>query len=124
MKGRLYKMEKTKYQTKTLIAEFQDLCNHEEFRFTETAYRLKDGSIIMEYDGNRLSLYGVRIGFNKYIPRKGVYSIDKSDYEMWKNIRRKGTPGCFVDWEEEIEDLINDEYENVLKCVGTEELPF
>jgi hypothetical protein len=124
MKGRLYKMDKRKYQTKTLIAEFQDLFEHEEFRFTEMAYRLKDGSIIIEYDGKGHSLYGIRIGFCKCIPRKGVYSIDNSDYEMWKRIRRKEIPGFFVDWEEEIEDQLNEDHENVLKCVGADELPF
>ena len=53
------------------------------------AYRLKDGSIIIEYDGKGHSLYGIRIGFCKCISRKGVYSIDNSDYEMWKRIREK-----------------------------------
>ena len=45
MKGRLYKMEKRKYQTKTLIAEYKYLTELKDFRFSETAYRLKDGSI-------------------------------------------------------------------------------
>ena len=124
MKGRLYKMDKRKYQTKTLIAEYHDLCRHDDFRFSETAYKLNDGTIIIEYDGKEYSLYGVRIGFAKCIPRKGIFSIDESDFNMWKNIRRDENNGYFIDWEEEIEDLMNDEHENVLKCVGENELPF
>ena len=38
--------------------------------------------------------------------------------------KRKEIPGFFVDWEEEIEDQLNEDHENVLKCVGADELPF
>lgn len=117
-------MEKRKFQTKTLIAEYQYLSELEDFRFSETAYRLKDGSIIMEYDGACHSLYGLKLSFNKNIARKGIFSINKDDFETWKSIRSKREDSSFIDWEEEIEDLMNDEHENVLKCVGENELPF
>jgi hypothetical protein len=44
----------------------------------ETAFRLKNDQIIIEFDGNGMSLYGVTIGFCKYRPRKGSYNIDES----------------------------------------------
>ena len=124
MKGRLYKMEKRKYQTKTLIAEYHYLTELEDFRFSETAYRLKDGSIIMEYDGACHSLYGLKLSFNKNIARKGIFSINKDDFETWKSIRSQREDSSFIDWEKEYEDLMNDEHENVLKCVGENELPY
>ncbi len=37
MKGRLYKMDKRKYQTKTLIAQYEYLTKLEDFRFSEAA---------------------------------------------------------------------------------------
>ena len=117
-------MDKRKYQTKTLIAEYQDYCRCEEFRYKEMAYRLKDGSIIIEYDGKPLSLYGLRIGFRKCIPRKGVFSISESEYSLWKAVRKKDKEGCFLDWEIDIEELMNGDYESSLKCVGENELPF
>ncbi len=43
------KVEKRKYESKTLIAEYRYLSENKEFRFSETAYRLKDCSIIIEY---------------------------------------------------------------------------
>jgi hypothetical protein len=64
-------MEKRKFQTKTLIAEYHYLTELEDFRFSEIAYRLKDCSIIMEYDGACHSLYGLKLSFNKNIAKKG-----------------------------------------------------
>ena len=40
-------MDKRKYQTKTLIAEYQYLTELEDFKFSEFAYRLKDGSMVL-----------------------------------------------------------------------------
>jgi hypothetical protein len=117
-------MDKRKYQTKTLIAEFQDLCNMEEFRFSEKVYRLKDGNMVMEFNGSPYSLYGVRIGFCKCIPRKGICSIDISDYEMWKRIRKDERHGYLIDWENDIFEIMDSYYESLQKCVGDDELPF
>ncbi|EHI99912.1 hypothetical protein CDLVIII_3347 [Clostridium sp. DL-VIII] len=58
-------MEKRRYESKTLIAEYRYLSEHEEFRFSEIAYRLKDGSVIIEYDGASLSLYGLKLSYKK-----------------------------------------------------------
>ena len=124
MKGRLYKMDKRKYQTKTLIAQYEYLTELEDFRFSEVAYRLKDGSIVIEYDGACNSLYGVKLDFDKSIGRKGIYSIDKNRYDMWKSICSKRNNSSFIDWEKEYEDQLNEEHENVLKCVGSDELPY
>jgi len=121
-------MDKRKYQTKTLIAEYEYQSKIEGSRFSETAYRLKDGSVIIEFDGGGLSIYGLTIAFAKYIRRKGVYSINHEDFEMWKSIRRKrdvdDSDSSFIDWEMEIEELMNEDHENVLKCVGVDELPY
>ena len=126
MKGRLYKMDKRKYQTKTLIAEYQYLIELEDFRFSETAYRLKDGSIVIEYDGACNSLYGLMLSFSKSIGRKGIYSINNYDYDMWKAVRAGRDKSFFVDWEKQQEEqyMADYEHENVLKCVGIDELPF
>lgn len=39
-------MDKRKYETKTLIEEYRNLSKLEEWRFSENAYELKDGSKI------------------------------------------------------------------------------
>lgn len=128
-------MDKRKYETKTLIAEYKYLSELEEFRFSETAYRLKDGSIIIEFDGARSSLYGLKLSFQKNIGRKGIYSIDDKDYEFWKRVRSNVENGHFIDWEaeknEQFEDWkeqyykqINAEHESVLEKVSGDELPF
>ena len=124
MKGRLYKMDKRKYQTKTLIAEYHYLTELEDFRFSEIAYKLKDGSIVIEYDGACNSLYGLKLDFDKSIGRKGIYSIAKDRYDMWKSICCKRNDSFFIDWEKEMNEQFEDEHENVLKCVGENELPY
>ncbi|MDR3598077.1 hypothetical protein [Clostridium sp.] len=127
-------MDKRKYESKTLIAEYQYSRESEDFKLIEMAYRLKDGKIIMEYDGGRLSVYGLTIAFNKHIPRKGICSVNEDDFEIWKRIRSKDN-GVFTDWEKEKQeqfeewqnglfDIYNDEHENVLKLVNSNELPF
>ena len=124
MKGRLYKMDKRKYQTKILIAQYEYLTELEDFRFSEVAYRLKDGSIVIEYDGACNSLYGVKLDFDNSIGRKGIYSIAKDRYDMWKSICCKRNNSSFIDWEKEYEDQLEEDHENVLKCIGENELPY
>lgn len=127
-------MDKRKYETKTLIAEYQYSMESKDFKLSEMVYRLKDGRIIMEYDGGRLSVYSLTIAFNKHIPRKGICSVSEDDYEIWKHIRSKND-GVFIDWEKEKQEqfeecenemfsMCNDEHENVLKSVNSNELPF
>lgn len=123
MKGRLYKMDKRKYQAKRLICEFQDL-GYEDCRFSEKAYLLKDGSIIIEYDGNPYSIYGVKLDAFTNIARKGVYSISNSDFELWKSIRKQNEYGCFIDWQEQYNEQLIQDYESTLKCIGENDLPF
>ena len=129
-------MDKRKYLTKILIAEFKDESKFEEVRFTETAYRLKDGKIIIEFNGNGCSLYGVKISFSKHIGRSGIYEIFEDEYERWKRIRCKNEYGVFVDWENEREESYKDymeadilaissmEHERVLELVSGDELPY
>ncbi|AWK52778.1 hypothetical protein DIC82_18040 [Clostridium beijerinckii] len=117
-------MNKGKYQSKTLIAEYQYLTELEDFRFSETAYRLKDGSIVIEYNGEPHSLYGLRLSFTKNVGRKGIFSISNYDYKSWKAVAKMRSDSSFVDWEEEMNEQFQDEHENVLKCVGENELPF
>ena len=117
-------MDKRKYQTKTLIAEYQYLTELEDFRFSESAYRLKDGSIVIEYDGANNSLYGITLSFSKSIGRKGIYSINNYDYEIWKAVRSERERSFFVDWEKQQEEQYIADYENALKCIGTDELSF
>ena len=117
-------MDKRKCQTKTLIAEYQYLINLEDFRFSEWAYRLKDGSIIIEYDGACNSIYGLMLSFDKDIARKGIYTIAPDRYEMWKSIRSKRENSFFVDWEKQLEKQYIADHETVLKCVGENELPY
>lgn len=127
-------MDKRKYETKTLIAEYQYSKESEDFKLIEVVYRRKDGRIIMEYDGGRLSVYGLTIAFNKHIGRKGICSISDEDYEIWKLIRSKDK-GLFIDWEQEkreqfeewqneIFNMYNDKHEDILKLVNSDELPF
>ncbi|MVX64821.1 hypothetical protein GKZ28_14070 [Clostridium chromiireducens] len=129
-------MDKRKYETKTLIAEYYNLSKLEDCRFSENAYELKDGSKIIEYDGNGLSIYGTYIAFGKSIGRKGIYSIKDEDYKIWKAIRKESKDGCFVDWEEEINEQLEEtwqeqynnkislEHLNVLESITTDDLPF
>lgn len=127
-------MDKRKYESKTLIAEYQYSMKSEDFKLIEMVYRLKDGRIIMEYDGGRLSVYGLTIAFNKHIPRKGICSVSKYDFEIWKRIRSKDN-GVFIDWEKEKQEqfeelhnemfsMYNDQHEDVLKLVNSDELPY
>lgn len=129
-------MDKRKYESKTLIAEYRYLSESEDFRFSETAYRLKDGSIIIEFDGACLSLYWLKLSFKKNIGRKGVYSIDDKEYKFWKAVRSDIKNGYFVDWEKErtnqYEEVWQEQYkkqisidhENILEKVSGDELPF
>ncbi|EHI98150.1 hypothetical protein CDLVIII_1457 [Clostridium sp. DL-VIII] len=128
-------MEKRKYESKTLIAEYKYLSELEDFRFSETAYRLKDGSIIIEYDGARLSLYGLKLSFQKNIGRKGIYSIYEKDYKFWKAVRSDIDNSHFLDWETELNEQLNNlqeeyykqidaEHQNTLERVSGDELPF
>ncbi len=84
---------------------------------------MKDGSIVIEYDGACNSLYGLKLDFDKSIGRKGIYSIAKDGYDMWKSIGSKRNHSSFIDWEKEYEDQLNEDHENVLKCVSENELP-
>lgn len=115
-----------KYKSKVLIAEYNNNEKLENFSYTEVAYRLKDGSIIIEFDGQKCSIYGIKIGFNTYIARKGVYDISESDYCIWKRIRSKDNEGTFIDWELEIEfsdKQMDIDYDNTLRLVS-EDIPF
>ncbi|GEQ22640.1 MULTISPECIES: hypothetical protein [Clostridium] len=117
-------MDKRKYLTKTLIAEYQSLSNLEDCNFSEVAYRLKTGEKLIEFNGARLSIYGLTIAFNKHIGRKGIYSITDKEYKTWKSIRSREKEGYFIDWEEIREEQLLKDHESVLKCVGSDELPF
>lgn len=130
------KVDKRKYESKTLIAEYKYLSELEEFRFSENAYRLKDGSIIIEFDGASLSLYGLKLNFKERIGRKGLYSIDDKDYKFWKLLRSDIDNSQFVDWEQEVNDqyeetwqeqynnFISMQHENILEKISGDELPF
>lgn len=118
-------MDKRKYLSKTLIAQYEFLGSiDEEDRFIELAYKLKDNSLIIEYSGAKYSIYGVKIDFSKHIPRSGIYKISEKEYELWKYIRSREKRGSFTDWEQEQEEQFELDYESLLKCVGSEELPF
>ncbi|EKQ52810.1 MULTISPECIES: hypothetical protein [unclassified Clostridium] len=128
-------MEKRKYESKILIAEYIYLREDERFRFSETAYRLKDGSIIIEYDGAPLSLYGLKLSYNKNIGRKGIFSVTNDDYEFWKSFRARIDGGSFIDYEaernEDIEKIreeyykqVNVEHENILESLSCDDLPY
>ncbi|NRY60661.1 hypothetical protein DZE40_001756 [Clostridium beijerinckii] len=128
-------MEKRKYKSKTLIAEYRYLSENKEFRFSETAYRLKDGSIIIEYEGAPLSLYELKLSYNKNIGRKGIFSVTSDDYEFWKSFRGRIDDNSFVDYEAEKNDIlekareeynnqISSEHENILENLSCEELPY
>lgn len=89
-------MDKRKYETKTLIAEYAYSRESEDFKVIEMIYRLKDGRIIMEYDGGRLSRYGVSISPNKRIGIKGICEVSEDDYEKWKFVRGSDSTGEFI----------------------------
>lgn len=128
-------MEKKKYESKTLIAEYKYLSSLEDFRFFETAYRLKDGSIIIEYDGAALSLYGLKLSYKKSIGRKGIYSVDNEEYEFWKKLRNNMKDSEFIDWEaerneeykkwqEEYYKELSEVHESALESISCNELPY
>lgn len=107
----------------------------EEFRFSEIAYRLKDGSIIIEYDGAPLSLYGLKLSYNKNIGRKGIFSVTNDDYEFWKSFRSRIEDARFIDYEternealekvsEEYYKQVDVEHENILESLSYEKLPY
>lgn len=123
-------MDKRKYQSKKLIAEFEHYRKDECFeddtdsKFTEVAYRLKDGSIIIEYQGARFSHYGIATTFNRFIGRKGIFQISKQDYRIWRIVRKNDLHGEFIDWEGQIEEIMNMDSESLLKCAGNDKMPF
>ncbi|AWK52512.1 hypothetical protein DIC82_16570 [Clostridium beijerinckii] len=128
-------MEKRKYESKILIAEYRNSNDNEEFKFSETAYRLKDGSIIIEYAGAPLSLYGLKLSYNKNIGRKGIFSVTNDDYEFWKSFRSRIEDASFIDYEternealekvsEEYYKQVNAEHENILESLSYEKLPY
>lgn len=128
-------MEKRKYKSKILIAEYRHRIDDEEFRFSEIAYRLKDGSIIIEYDGAPLSLYGLKLSYNKNIGRKGIFSVTNDDYEFWKSFRSRIEDASFIDYEaernealekvsEEYYKQVDVEHENILESLSYEKLPY
>lgn len=117
-------MDKRKYQSKTLIAEYNRNDTIEDCMFKEYAYRLKDGSKIIEFDGAGWSIYGVKIGFNHNIPRKGVYSINNKEYKDWKDRRINEIDGIFIDWEEQYLEQLEMDQEALQKCVGKNDLQF
>lgn len=123
-------MDKRKYQSKKLIAEFEhyrkDDCwfDDADSKYIEKVYKLKDDSIIIEFDGGCFSIYGIAITFNKYIGRKGVFEISKADYKNWKKVRANDVHGELMDWENEMDEIIEMDREIILKCIGNEKMPF
>ena len=122
-------MDKRKYKSKTLIAEFSFQRKIEEWydedsKFSESIYRLKDGSLILEYDGERFSTYGIAISFNKFIARKGIIKLDSADYRIWRILRNNNKNGVFIDWEDQYNSQLFMDHETKLKCTGNNELPF
>ncbi|MBN7577267.1 MULTISPECIES: hypothetical protein [Clostridium] len=113
-------MDKRKYETKTLIAEYRDLSKLKECRFSENAYELKDGSKIIEYEGAPLSLYGLKLSYNKNIGRKGIFSVTSDDYEFWKSFRARIDDNSFVDYEAERNEDIEKAREEYNKQVNAE----
>lgn len=71
-----------------------------------------------------MSIYGLTLAFNKHIGRKDIYSISDKDFETWKSIRSKEKEGYFIDWEEMQAEQFSMDHERILKCIGTDELPF
>lgn len=127
-------MDKRKYLTKTLIAEYSGGSKVEGCRFKEFAYILKNGSIAIEYDGEEYSIYGVKISFSKSIGRKGIYEISREEYEAWKVRRKNDEDGYFMDWEEmqeeQFDEIFNTMFSvyddnNILQLViDDKDLPF
>lgn len=116
-------MDKRKYQSKILIAQFDysgDI--DEESRYFELVYQLKDGSRIIEYSGARFSIYGIMVSYAKSVARKGIYSISEKDFRLWKLIRSENKAGYFIDWQEMEDRQYIEDYESTLiSCVGADE---
>lgn len=117
-------MDKKKYLSKVLIAQYEYLGETEEGSFIELVYRLKNGSIIIEYSGGKHSFYGVMVGFHKYIPRRGIYEITEFEYRVWKLLREDSESSRFINWEEQYSEQLYEDHETVLKCVSVNDLPF
>ena len=118
-------MDKRKYQSKRLIAQFDysgDI--DKDSRYFELVYQLKDGSKVVEYSGAPFSIYGIMVSYSKGIGRKGLYSISEKDCRLWKLLRSKNEKGYFIDWQEMEDKQYIEDYESTLICVGAEELLF
>ena len=92
-------------------------------------------TILLKTLGAPLSLYGLKLSYNKNIGRKGIFSVTNDDYEFWKSFRGRIEGNSFVDYEaernealekarEEYNKQINAEHENILERLSCEELPY
>lgn len=117
-------MDKRKYLSKTLIAQYEYFGETEESKFIELVYRLKNGSIIVEYSGGKHSLYGIMVGFHEYIARKGIYKITETEYKVWKFLRKDSKNSNFIDWDEQKAELYAEDHESTLKLTGSDKLPY
>ena len=131
-------MDNLSYVSKKLIAEYRAKENT-DFKVVETAYIQDNNKFIIEYDGGKNSLYSVAKTFFESEPRSGSYTLTKSEYDLWKKIRKecdKENKGQFTSYELEQEEMLEldlkeyiknstlNEHEETLKALNDKELPF
>lgn len=117
-------MDKRKYLSKNLIAQYEYYGKLEDEGYIELIYRLEDNSLIVEFSGDKYSIYGIQVGFGKSVGRKGIYGIIEKDFKIWKAVRKERENGELIDWEEMKQEQYFSDYEDSLKCSGNDKMPF
>lgn len=123
-KGGCKKMDKRKYLSKTLIAQYEYYGKFDDDGYIELIYRLKDNSLIVQFSGDKYSIYSIQVGFGKSIGRKGIYGISEKEFNIWKAVRKESENSELIDWEEMKQEQYFSDYEDSLKCSGNDKMPF
>lgn len=131
-------MDNVNFVSKKLIAEYKENINN-DFKVVERAYIQKNDKFIIEYEGGKMSMYGVQIDFFNSEARNGAYSLNKVEYETWAKFRKKldeENKGLFNEFAlneyEELEIDLNDyfiessdnEHEKLIGKISDDDLPF
>lgn len=128
-------MDNLNFVSKKLVAEYK-YREGTKFETVERAYKAGEDKYIIEYAGGQYSMYSVAKNFFECQARKGVYELNKNDFEMWYKMRKSEGLGQFLEYpleqneelEFEIEDYIKKqilkEHEEVMQAIDDKDLPF
>lgn len=123
-------MDNLNYVSKKLVAEYRANINN-DYKVIEKAYAKEKDKFIIEFDGGKYSIYSIAKTFFDYEPRKGVYMLNKNDFDTWKKIRiecEKQSLGCFISYVLDTQHLLEMDLKNYIETdvliVNEEDLPF